>query len=103
MAGIFSLLILLNMTFSIAQKSDPTTNVTVTDVMCESGVGGFTALESYTLYYETEDVEKLTVDVSIFSSNKFKKQIWLINKGDKLKIKYTEYKFNILYDFEKTY
>ena len=103
MAGIFSLLILLNMTFSIAQKSDPTTNVTVTDVMYESGRGGFTAFESYTLYCETDDGEKLTVFVSVLSSNKFKKQVSLINKGDKLKIKYTKSKFNNLYDFEKIY
>ena len=102
-AGIFSLLILLNMTFSIAQKSDPTTNVTVTDVMYESGRGGFTAFESYTLYCETDNGEKLTVFVSVLSSNKFKKQVSLINKGDKLKIKYTKSKFNNLYDFEKIY
>lgn len=102
--GICSLLMLLYMTISIAQESDTsTTNVTVTDVMCESGVGGYTAFESYTLYFETDDGEKLTVDVSVFSSNKFKKQISLINKGDKLKIKYTKYKFNIFYDFEKIY
>lgn len=99
--GIFSLLILLNMTFSIAQKSDPTTNVTVTDIIYVSG--RFTALDSYTLYCETDDGEELTVEVSVFSSNKFKKQVSLINKGDKLKIKYTKSKFNNLYDFEKIY
>lgn len=102
-AGIFSLLILLNMTFSIAQKSDPTTNVIVTDIIHDSGRGGFTAFESYTLYCETDNGEKLTVFVSVFSSNKFKKQVSLINKGDKLKIKYTKSKFNNLYDFEKIY
>ena len=100
-AGICSLLILLNMTCSIAQKNDNTANVNVTDIAHFSGLGGFTVFETYTLYCEADDGEKLTVHVSIFSSNKFKKQISLINKDDKLKIKYT--KSNNLYDFEKIY
>ena len=100
-AGICSLLILLNMTCSIAQKNDNTANVNVTDIAHLSGLGGFTVFETYTLYCEADDGEKLTVHVSIFSSNKFKKQISLINKDDKLKIKYT--KSNNLYDFEKIY
>ena len=100
-AGICSLLILLNMTCSIAQKNDNTANVNVTDIAHLSGLGGFTVFETYTLYCEVDDGEKLTVHVSIFSSNKFKKQISLINKDDKLKIKYT--KSNNLYDFEKIY
>lgn len=100
-AGICSLLILLNMTCSIAQKNDNTANVNVTDIAHLSGLGGFTVFETYTLYCEDDDGEKLTVHVSIFSSNKFKKQISLINKDDKLKIKYT--KSNNLYDFEKIY
>lgn len=94
----FGLIILFNCFFSIARKNDNISKVVVNDIVCDSGMGGFTAFDTYTIYCTDENGKEIDVRVSIYSSNKFKEKISLIEKGDSLYITYTS-GLNCIYYF----
>ncbi len=96
-----SLIILFTCFFSIARKSDNMKKVVVNDIVCVGGFGGFTFFDTYTIYCIDENGKEINVRVSIYSSNKFKEKISLIEKGDNLYITYTS-GLNFIYYFSST-
>ena len=91
-------LVLFSALSSYARSTDNYKEVEIIDIVENDGFGGYWHTKSFTIYYKDEQNET-SGHISILSSNKFKKKIIELHRGEIIKIKITG-GLNYIYDFD---